>query len=303
MPVTDQLGSRMKEYYEFIPKTKLVRRMPVVIRLDGKTFHSFTRGFNLPFDMVLRDAMNNTMKYLCENIQGCVLGYCQSDEISLCLIDYKNLDTSGWFDYEVQKMVSISASMATLAFNRCFSESYGKWHEYAVDHSYPEKLENGETYYYETLSGSKIDGFKFNKLNDAYIKAVKRGGMFDSRVFNVPREEVTNYFYWRQLDATRNSIQLAGQTYFSHNQLMHKSCNKIQDMLFTERGINWNNYDTVFKRGACCVRKLVEFTVENSRDPYNGQKVTRNRWLIDTEIPIFSGKGRKYIDSLVMLGS
>ena len=117
MPVNDELGKRMKEFYENVPKTRLVRRMPVAIRIDGKAFHTFTKGFAKPFDEVLIKAMQNTMKYLCENIQGCVLGYHQSDEITLILIDYKKLTSAAWFDYEVQKVCSIAASMATMAFN------------------------------------------------------------------------------------------------------------------------------------------------------------------------------------------
>ena len=101
MPIHDELGTRMKEFYENIPKTKLMRRTPVAIRIDGKAFHTFTRGFNKPFDDVLISAMQDTMKYLCENIQGCVLGYTQSDEITLILVDYKRLNSSAWFDYEV----------------------------------------------------------------------------------------------------------------------------------------------------------------------------------------------------------
>ena len=121
--VNDDLGKRMKEYYEQIPKTKLMRRTPVAIRLDGRAFHTFTKGFQKPFDEVLVKSMQETTKYLCENIQGCVLGYTQSDEITLILVDYKNLNTAAWFDYEVQKMCSIAASMATLVFNRRFKEN------------------------------------------------------------------------------------------------------------------------------------------------------------------------------------
>ena len=85
MPVHDDLGKRMKEFYEQVPKARLVRRTPVAIRIDGKAFHTFTRGFTKPFDEVLIKAMQETTKYLCENIQGCVLGYTQSDEIILVL--------------------------------------------------------------------------------------------------------------------------------------------------------------------------------------------------------------------------
>lgn len=74
--------------------------------------------------------------------------------------------------------------------------------------------------------------------------------MFDSRCFNIPKEEVTNYIYWRQLDATRNSIQMVGQANFSHKELQNKSCNDIQDMLMTQKGINWNDLPTYKKRGS-----------------------------------------------------
>lgn len=126
MPIHDELGTRMKEFYESVPKTKLMRRTPVAIRIDGKAFHTFTRGFSKPFDDVLISAMQDTMKYLCENIQGCVLGYTQSDEITLILVDYKRLNSSAWFDYEVQKMCSIAASMATMAFNKFFESNVEK---------------------------------------------------------------------------------------------------------------------------------------------------------------------------------
>ena len=91
MAVHDDLGNRMKTFYEQIPKTKLMRRTPVIIRIDGKAFHTFTKGFQKPFDEVLMKTMQETTKYLCENIQGCVLGYTQSDEITLVLIDYQRL--------------------------------------------------------------------------------------------------------------------------------------------------------------------------------------------------------------------
>ena len=122
MPVHDDLGTRMKDFYEGIPKTKLMRRTPVIIRIDGKAFHTFTRGFKRPFDEILIKTMQETTKYLCENIQGCVLGYTQSDEISLVLVDYQRFETSAWFDYEIQKMCSIAASMTTMAFNRIFEK-------------------------------------------------------------------------------------------------------------------------------------------------------------------------------------
>lgn len=246
------LAKRMKTY-EAVSKTTLVRRMPVIIRCDGRCFHSFTRGFAKPFDEVLMTAMKRTMKCLCREVQGCVLGYTQSDEITLVLVDYKKLDSSAWFDNEVQKICSVAASMATMVFNRFFIEEVANYAAYSA----------------------------FNLFN-AYRKAVAKGAMFDARCFNVPKEDVCNNIYWRQLDATRNSIQMVGQANFSHRQLQNKSCAQIQEMLFTEKGINWNDFSTDKKRGSCCIK-------------------ADDGWVIDNEIPIFKGDGRKYIEDLIFI--
>lgn len=116
---TSDLAKRMKEY-EHVSKTKLIRRLPVLLRLDGRAFHSFTKNFQKPFDEILIKTMQDTMKYLCENMQGCVLGYTQSDEITLVLVNYEKLNSEPWFDYKVQKICSIAASMCTMAFNKYF---------------------------------------------------------------------------------------------------------------------------------------------------------------------------------------
>ena len=279
MPVNDELGKRMKEFYEAVPKTRLVRRTPVAIRIDGKAFHTFTRGFEKPFDEVLGRAMRETMKYLCENIQGCVLGYTQSDEITLILIDYKKLTSSAWFDYEVQKMCSIAASMATMAFNKFFTE-----------------------FAYEVRpDGVRLPDSQEADYKSILYRAAEKGAMFDARVFNIPKEEVANLIYWRQLDATRNSIQMVGQANFSHSELQNKSCNVIQEMLFQERDINWNDFPTHLKRGSCCIKSEATTTCAKTVD---GQVITwaaeRPHWEIDLEIPIFKEEGRQYINQRIL---
>lgn len=269
----DDLGNRMKIFYEEIPKTRLMRRCPVICRLDGRSFHTFTRGFKRPFDNVLIKTMQETAKYLCENIQGCQLAYTQSDEISLLLIDYQRFETSAWFDYEIQKICSISASMATMEFNRIFDDYVTKlWDEM----NYTENMEY---------------------LN-AIDLAITKGAMFDARVFNIPREEVCNYFYWRQLDTSRNSIQMVGQANFIHNELQYKSCNDIQDMLMTQKGINWNDFPTYQKRGSCVVKENYLDATPESTD----SESMRSRWIIDKNIPIFKGDGRQYIERFVNVG-
>lgn len=274
----DSLGDRMKSHYENIPKTRLTRREPVIIRIDGKAFHTFTRGFQRPFDDILIESMQETMKYLCENIQGCKLGYCQSDEISLLITDYETINTAAWFDYQVQKMCSIAASMATLAFNRYFRNN--ALVKVTITDAY---FKNKERY-----SG---DWEKDRLLKEPYLDACTKGAMFDARCFSIPKEEVCNYFIWRQQDATRNSIQMVGQANFSHKELQNKSCDKIQDMLMLEKNINWNDFDTVKKRGSCCTKTGIH-TVVNMQ---SGEQVERLVWEIDKEIPIFT-QDRNYIE-------
>lgn len=284
MPVHDDLGKRMKEYYEGIPKTKLMRRTPVMIRIDGKAFHTFTKGFQKPFDEILIKTMQETTKYLCENIQGCVLGYTQSDEITLVLVDYKKFETSAWFDYEVQKMCSIAASMATMAFNKLFAKNVDDW-DVNVKHT-----EDWEIVYRNTL-----------------MMACDKGAMFDARVFNIPKEEVTNCIYWRQLDAGRNSVQMVGQANFSHKELQNKSCSDIQDMLMLQKGINWNDFPAYQKRGTCIVKnKYISrhyynacFQEDCKEYSLHDTSKSENEWIIDKEIPLFKNEGRNYIEELI----
>ena len=274
----DSLGDRMKNY-EYVSRTYLTRRLPVIIRIDGKAFHSFTRGFRKPFDEVFVKSMQETMKYLCENVQGCVLGYTQSDEITLVLVDYQNRDSDAWFDNNIQKMVSVSASMATMAFNRIFKYEIDRYELDWKTSLTPQSCEIQVAHhkYVETLN-----------------KAFNKGAMFDSRVFTLPKEEVVNCLIWRQQDATRNSILSVGQANFSHNELHGKKCDVIQDMLFIKNGINWNDYPTTLKRGSCCIKVPVKINEGTENE------TIRNKWVIDNDIPIFT-QDKEYINKLVMI--
>lgn len=253
----DSLGDRMKEFYENRAKIYLTRRTPVIIRLDGKAFHSFTKGFKKPYDEIFHNTMNETMKYLCENIQGCKIGYTQSDEITLLLTDYDTLTTDAWFNYGMQKVCSIAASMATMAFNK-YLRKFSKDTLRQINNAFTCSLQESD--YAEALE-----------------RAIEKGAMFDARCFNIPKEEVTNCFVWRQQDATRNAIQMLGQCNFPHQELQGKSCNDIQDMLMIQKNINFNDMATAFKRGVCCI------------------KTENEGWVIDTEIPIFT-QDREYIE-------
>ena len=241
------LYERMKENYEYPYNFRLTKRTPVIIRIDGKAFRTFTKHFGKPFDPILTHAMQLTMLELCKNIQGATFGYTQSDEISILLQDYENLETSAWFDYEVQKLCSVSASMATLYFNKFFKE---------------------------LVAMHSVEG---EKHHEARLKAAFEGALFDARCFNLPKEEVANYFISRQSDAIRNSIQMVGQAYFTHKELNRKSLEDIKKML-KEKNIDWAEYSTSKKRGTACYKA--------------------EEWNIDYTTPLFT-EDREYIEKYV----
>ncbi|MED3440265.1 tRNA(His) guanylyltransferase Thg1 family protein [Bacillus subtilis] len=238
----DNFGDRMKDY-ENAYRIKLPKRMPVLIRIDGKAFTNYTKGMKKPFDEDVTYAMWETCKYLAQNIMGCKLAYTQSDEISLLLTNYDKLTTESWFDNNLQKLVSVSASLATAKFNEVMRMKY------------PEK-----------------------KL-----------ALFDARAWVLPKDEVCNYFLWRQKDATKNSISMVAQANFSHNQLQGLNGGQLQDKLFLERGTNWNDLPTWQKRGACITKVYFE---------KNG--ALRSKWDVDLETPIFS-QDREYVEQYVYL--
>lgn len=254
----DNLGKRIKENYEDRTRIFLPRRTYSIIRLDGKAFHSFTKGMHRPYDVDLMNMMDETAKELCRQIQGAKFAYIQSDEISILLTDFEKITTSAWFDGVIQKIVSVSASIATVAFNQ-------KWLGYL---SRTAKTDNEKLMNYAAFC-------------ESYIKVA----YFDSRVFTVPdRAEVANVFIWRQIDATKNSLQMAARSVYSHKELDKKNLSQIQELLF-QKGINWNDYPVGFKRGRLIVKEV------NDKG--------RSFWKT-TEPPIFtSEEGQALLKSLI----
>lgn len=214
--------------------------------------------------------MQQTMKRLCEEVQGCVFGYTQSDEITLVLTDYATIQTDAWFGYNIQKMASVAASIATLEFNRLFREKY--------------------LYLCDTQEDTVECQDRLSVLSQKIDKA-----MFDARCFSIPKEEVCNCLIWRQQDATRNSIEAVGQANFSHTQLNGKSCSMIQEMLWQEKGINWNDYPVDCRRGAACYRVNRTVEINNPRNPEEMVVITRRQWEIDTDIPVFT-QDREFVE-------
>lgn len=213
----DSLGDRMKEY-ESRTDVFLLPLIPVMARMDGRSFHTFTAGLERPYDKRLSELMVETTKFMvAETNARC--GYCQSDEITLVWLS-EEIDSQIFFDGRVLKMVSILAAITSSYFNKRLAEFL------------PEKADQMP--------------------------------VFDARVWNVPTEwEATNSFIWREQDATRNSLSMAAQAYYSHEELHGKSGADKHELLF-QKGINWNDYPYFFKRGTYARRREVKtrFTTE-----------------------------------------
>lgn len=259
----DELGERMKENYENRTRLFLPRRTYTIIRLDGKAFHTYTKGFHRPYDLELMSLMDDTAVALCEGIQGALMAYVQSDEISILLTDFDTIHTDAWFDGNIQKIVSVSASMATAAFNGL------------VLHNIANKALQGD-------SKAKID------LAAAHANCLKPA-YFDSRTFSIPdRNEVFNYFIWRQQDATRNSIQMGAQSLYSQKQLNGKNTSELQELMF-QKGVNWDKYPAGFKRGRMILKnKKEEIEIPEKHEGFGGTStVTRMRWQ-SNEPPVFT---------------
>ncbi|MFR2774811.1 MAG: tRNA(His) guanylyltransferase Thg1 family protein [Anaerostipes sp.] len=256
---------RMKRY-ELASKQFLTQRTPVIIRIDGKNFHTFTKGFDEPFDNIFLSAMRDTMKYLCENIEGCVFGYTQSDEITLVLVDYQTIKTQSWFGYNVQKLCSVTAGMTTMMFNETMFRIVAN---------------NFDTYLMNTPY--------FVEKNICGYRGIKTG-VFDARCFNIPKEDVCNNLIWRQKDCIRNSISRVAHSYFSNKELYKKTQSEMEEMLLKNAGINWNDYPVDLKYGVCCYRE--ECDVVNKDD---GAIIKRNKYIIDEHPPVFSEQ-RDYVN-------
>lgn len=254
----DSLGDRMKKYEEASKSLSiLIPRMPAIIRLDGRAFHSYTKNCTRPYDEDLHNAMNQTAMQLCKEISGAEIAYVQSDEISILLNNYKTRGFQPWFDGKVQKMVSVSAAIASAKFTEESKNIRSK----------------------QVCSCGARIVLESHKMDCPHktLKAKIYPATFDSRIFVIPREEVSNYFIWRQQDNSRNSIQMLARSLYSHKELENKKTPDLQEMCF-QKGKNWNDLPTHLKRGRCI------FKVEEPRG-----------LIVDNEIPIFT-YGCEYIE-------
>lgn len=248
----DDLGDRMKSSYEDRTRYMLPRRTYTIIRLDGKAFHTYTRGLKKPFDNDLFEDIDNAIIAMLPDIQGAVFAYTQSDEISILLTDFATPQTSAWFDGNLQKVGSVAASIMTAEFNQVRFERAFK-----IAQGLPMDLKNA--------------------------KLIKHLAYFDARVFTIPdRIEVMNYFIWRNQDCARNSVSMVAQSLFSHKELQGKSTATMHEMMHA-KGVNWaTDFPDGAKNGRLIVKESYQACVsipDVKNFKVNSAAVERTRWV------------------------
>lgn len=248
----DLLGNRIKNFYENSYRIFLPKKLPVIVRVDGKGFHQYLKGCEKPFDQNVIQCMNETALYICKNVQGCKFAYVQSDEISLLITDYDSIKTESYFNNNLQKMVSVIASTASSYFT-------------SVSH--------------------KI----FNNIKLA---------QFDARAFVLPKEEVNNYFIWRQNDNKRNSLQMLARSLYSNKDCLNKKTLKLKEMCFA-KGISWESLPNYQRMGRCVIKNK---EIKNFTNPITGtsEESLRSDWCVDNNIPSFV-TDTNYVNKYVFL--
>jgi tRNA(His) guanylyltransferase len=247
---TTALGDRMKRH-EAVYRTMLPRRTYTVIRVDGRSFHTYLRHAIRPYDADFMKDMDAVAEALCKEISGSVCAYTQSDEISVLAADFATPQTQAWFGGVAAKLISISAAIATAELN---------------------------------------------------ARNPGRRALFDARAFTLADPvEVANYFIWRQRDAVRNSISMAAQARFSHRRLQGVGTEGMQELLWSEHGINWNDYPDGCKRGRVTVRQADEQPVEylDKRTNTPVRTTAIRSWWETTAAPHFTTEPDAWLASVI----
>ena len=233
------------EFYRSLTDYKLMPNSYVLAMVDGHCFSKMIKNkFDKPFDDMFIKMMNETAKYLCENIQGAKFAYTQSDEISILITDFDTPMTDSFFGFRLCKMQSLIAAMATAKFNQIYV-----------------KLVND----YKGFNLKKFDMKEYPTYT------------FDCKVWTVPNaNDAYAWFLYRQTDCIKNSKAQTAQAYLSHKSLVGLTSDEMIIKLKDEKGIDWNKFENDKKYGR--VIKKVETPME--KDLPNGEHISfvRNVW-------------------------
>lgn len=302
------LTKRMKSYeaaYDMV----FPSNMPIIVRVDGKNFSTFTKHIEKPFDDILAFAMQNTMKNMCVETSNCQFGYTQSDEITLVLFteglfDNMNLSRFTKTPYEIfeksvphnnriTKTNSLFAAMATRLFNKyfriathlAFKKEYG--------------LDNGKSsIIYNELSKEEKDMLKEVDTSNWIFKKDVRiyqnnfdMANFDSRMFVIPDFDIVNNIIFRQEDAIKNSISSFARTKLPKDVIHKKNGLELREEL-DKIGQSWDDLETWKKFGLCTYKTIVTFE-------RNGTTITRKKWYVDKEMPILKDRKTWLIEHII----
>ena len=246
--------------YESTVSMSLKTKTPVFIRLEGKSFGAFTQHFQKPYDPIMTRTMQQTAKQLCAEANGCVFAYTASNEITLILTDYHKWNSVPWLDYDVMRMCSAAASIATIAFSKAFADSM-EW-------------------FLQTYNGNDKDN-----LYTAYCEASNYGARFEAVCFNVPEDRVCEMVFHQQYQWRRNSILSLANQNFSHREVVGKTLDELHEML-AEKGIFWHDLPTEYRHGSCCSKGV---------NPFGRKK----KWRIDTEMPLLTDSNQIYLQQIM----
>lgn len=239
------------EYYRSLTDYRITPNSYVIVMVDGHKFSNLIKNrFNKPFDNKFISMMNETAKYLCENIQGAKFAYTQSDEISLLITDFDTPMTDSFFSYRLCKMQSLIAAMATAKFNQL----------YAINN----------------LAKTINEGSKTIDLNKQIPLCT-----FDCKVWTVPNaNDAFTWFLYRQIDCIRNSKQQTVQTYISHKDISGLNTDEQVALLKERTGVDWHTFADDRKFGRLVKKTETEMEKDITRKDGTSEhiKFTRSVW-------------------------
>ena len=271
-----QLGDRMKRYEQAFDQA-LPARLPVILRLDGNSFSRLTsrEAFDKPFDDVFAETMDAAAVAVLEYCSGAQVAYSQSDEISILLRNDQSNDTEPFLANRIQKLTSLCAAKASVAFNR----------ELSANGTDTEAVFDCRAF---VLPPHEVNNYFLWRQRDCFKNCI------------------STFAYW----GLRNEY---GRKQ-AHSKLHGLSTDERQELIFQELGVNPNDIDTRFKRGVCVFRERYETELRETLDPEKldrlleqghvdspEEPVIRSRWVVDEEIPRF-GKDQTYINSFLEQG-
>lgn len=210
--MSSDLENRMRTYEE---KSHFIKRIPVIVRIDGKSFKNFTKqevfyiNEKYDFSNIIIDGLVFAANNCLESGNNAKCAYIQSDEISILLTDFDYLNTEPLFNYDKEKIISYFTSVVSNSFN---------------------------------------DYMNLFRKSNSIIRPIKIAN-FLTKAHNYPEDDVVNYFVWRQQDAIRNSISKFCRNFYSDNEMHCKNQSNMHEMLY-QKGMNWaTDLDDKFKNG------------------------------------------------------